>query len=390
MGDTRGVDEVGARLEPWRPGSLDLHHLATGRGDATLVVGTDGSTLLIDAGAVAEHVATQVPARPDTSRRPGEWVARYVRRRLAETGRRRLDQALITHLHPDHFGGADASDVREPGGRYRLTGISDVDAAVGIDRLVDVDHPDYGYPPFEGRDHCANYLAYVGARVERGERVERFVVGSATQLRLGDVEVRNLAARGRVWSGTGDGVHDVFPPREQLAPADYPTENAGSAAVRLRLGDFTYFAAGDLTDSADAGTRPWMDAGTPAARAAGRVSVAVAAHHGGFDACGPGTVAALAPRVWVVSSWHASHPSNATLYRLLHRRLYPGPREVYLTELADAARVVLSPRLRAVASQGGHVVVRVDPGGSAFRVVVTDHRDEHDTVTLVRGPYPSR
>jgi beta-lactamase superfamily II metal-dependent hydrolase len=397
MADERDVgtpDRVGARLAPWRPGHLDIHHLSTGRGDCTLVVAPDGSTLLVDAGAAAGSGHRALEPRPDGSRRSGEWIARYVRRRLADTGRRRVDHALLTHLHPDHIGGVDDTVPVHPAGSHRLTGICDVDAAVGIDRLIDPDHPRYGYPAFEVRDACENYLDFVRHRMEHGGSVEAFEVGSRTQIRLDsgghDVEVRNLACRGRVWTGHGEEVTRVFPPREQLADGDHPDENSGSAAIRLGYGAFSYFCAGDLTDWADAGTRPWMDALTPAARAAGPVDVAVAPHHGSFDSCGSATVAALAPRVWVVSAWHVAHPSPVTLARLLHPRLYPGPRDVYLTDLWAHAGSVLGPWLPRVVSRSGHVIIRVDPGGTTFRVVVTDQRDERDTVLRVCDPPPSR
>jgi hypothetical protein len=36
-----------ARLPPWTPGQLDIHHIATGRGNATLVIMPDGTSLLL-------------------------------------------------------------------------------------------------------------------------------------------------------------------------------------------------------------------------------------------------------------------------------------------------------------------------------------------------------
>ena len=42
---------AGSALPPWREGYLDLHHINTGRGNATLVMMPDGTSLLIDAGA---------------------------------------------------------------------------------------------------------------------------------------------------------------------------------------------------------------------------------------------------------------------------------------------------------------------------------------------------
>jgi beta-lactamase superfamily II metal-dependent hydrolase len=341
--------------------------LANPGGDSTLVVGPDGSTLLVDAGA---H-----PGRLWGRMRPGQAISRYAADVLERTGRPRIDHAVVTHLHADHIGGVWEGAPRAPGGGYRLTGMADVDAEIGIGTLIDPDHPDYGYPPFEGVSHCENYLAYVRERVARGGRVERVRVGGTSQIVLGGAGaeralVRVVAARGRVWTGEGEEVVERWPPREHLDRADYPDENSGSIGLRLEYGRFSYFCAGDLTDWGDAGTRPWLASLSAAARAAGPVSVAVAPHHGLYDAVSAEVAAALAPRVWVVSAWAREHPSPSTLAHLLHPRLYRGDRDVYLTWLSPAAEAYLARWVDKLASRAGHVVVRVLPGGDEFRVVV--------------------
>jgi len=40
-------------LAPWKPGTLDIHHLAYGRGNSTFVLCPDGTSILIDAGTTA-------------------------------------------------------------------------------------------------------------------------------------------------------------------------------------------------------------------------------------------------------------------------------------------------------------------------------------------------
>ena len=70
-------------LAPWRPGTLEIHHIATGRGDCTLVIGPGGAGLMIDAGATADGTDFATPARPNASMRPGQWIARYARRLIA-------------------------------------------------------------------------------------------------------------------------------------------------------------------------------------------------------------------------------------------------------------------------------------------------------------------
>jgi glyoxylase-like metal-dependent hydrolase (beta-lactamase superfamily II) len=372
-----GVDRVGRPLVPWEPGGLDVHHVANPGGDATLVVGPGGSTLLVDAGAASRRMWGRM--------RPGQGIARYAAGVLDEVAGSRLDHVLITHLHADHIGAVWDGAPVAPGRGYRLTGVSDVDAELGIGTLIDPDHPEYGYPPFEGVTHCENYVAYVADRVARGGRVERVRVGGTTQIDLGgaggeQATVRAVAARGRVWTGHGDSVVDRWPPRDELDPADYPDENSGSIALRLEYGAFSYFCAGDLTDWGDAGTRPWLASLSPAARAAGPVSVAVAPHHGLYDGVSAAVAAALAPRVWVVSTWNGDHPSPSTLALLFHPRLYRGDRDVHVTALSPEAESYLARWVDRLASRAGHVVVRVAPGGDTFRVVVVD-----ETTGLVRS-----
>lgn len=47
-----GAQTVGEVLPPWTPGTLDVHQINTGKGDAALFIFPDGTTLLVDAGAM--------------------------------------------------------------------------------------------------------------------------------------------------------------------------------------------------------------------------------------------------------------------------------------------------------------------------------------------------
>jgi hypothetical protein len=75
--------------------------------------------------------------------------------------------------------------------------------------------------------------------------------------------------------------------------------------------------------------------------------------------------------------------------RLNSTRLYPGPREVFATDLHPGVRAVISG-IEKLASDRGHIVIRVSPGGSEFRVVIVDDSDESHRVLKVFGPYQSR
>ena len=365
-------DAVGQPLRPWRRGGLDIHHIATGKGDSTLIIGPDGSSLMIDAGASSTPPPASLDIRPNAERRPGEWIGRYARRHLAATGKPKLDAFLVSHLHPDH-----------------IDGLGDVAALLPIGVLVDRDYPDYAYPkPWEA-SFAKAYIALARERARDGGRVERFRVGAADQFVLPGAEIRNLAANGEVWTGRGTETRRLFPAIETLPKDDVPDENACSAAIRLRYGAFSYFAAGDLTSNSFDGALPWRDVETPAARIAGPVDVAVAAHHGMFDATGADVVRALRPRAWIIPGWHVAHPSTDALERMLSQRLYPGARDVFATGLSPANALAHTWLTDRLAARGGHIVVRVAPGGTNYRVIVTDNRDEDDRVLATWSAWPA-
>ena len=81
-------------------GELRISFFDVGQGDAALLDLPDGRALLIDAGGNPQH-------GPD----PGERVLLPL---LAARRRDRVDTVVLTHPHPDHFGGLDALLPRVP------------------------------------------------------------------------------------------------------------------------------------------------------------------------------------------------------------------------------------------------------------------------------------
>ncbi|GGH15351.1 hypothetical protein GCM10011586_36360 [Silvibacterium dinghuense] len=386
--------ETARILPPWSEGTLDIHHLAYGRGNSTFVMGPDGTTLLIDAGTTKDGTDVSCAQRPDASERPGQWIADYILRVMQPAGRRELDYALITHIHPDHLGDLSGDEPSSPKGNYKLTGLMDVDAKVPIRTLIDRGFPDYTYPTQQTAPYATNYLGYVQSRVKQGKRTERIQVGSASQIVLRQnrrgypgFSVRNLAANGEVWTGKGDETRQTFPALSSLAKSDYPTENMCSIALRLSYGKFDYFTGGDLSSDMEETGEAWRDIETAAAHAAGPVEVAVADHHGYYDAVGVGFVKALRPRAFVIPAWYVGHPSIVPLRRMLSRALYPGDRDVYATCSMEANRLVNSQFLRQLKSLEGHVIVRVSPGGDEYRIFVTENAEDTGRIKLDSGPY---
>jgi hypothetical protein len=384
-------------LTPWSRGMLDIHHISTGQGSCTFMICPDGTTLMVDCGDYtppADAKQYNIGPKPNASRRTGEWVARYCARQLRGIGRVQIDAFILTHLHGDHAGDPRYRDTpRSKFGDYRLVGISDVGETIPVRRTIDRAYPDYNYPAPLDDPQQLNYRAFVKALIARGGIAERFQPGSSSQIRLlhdpsefPSFVVRNLAANGEVWTGTADETRQHFPALRNLTAREYPTENMCSLGFRLSYGKFDYFTAGDMTFDTNYGSQPWRDIETPVAQAAGPVDAAVANHHGYVDATGPGFVAALRPRCWVINAWDSSHPSATAMNNMLSPDLYPGERDIFATAIKPETKIAIRS-LAQLKSDNGHVVLRVHPGGGEFEVLITSNADESDTVWRRFGPY---
>lgn len=383
-------------LPPWAEGTLDIHHISTGRGSCAFLICPDGTTIMLDAGAVipvAEDRKFIIDGKPDASRRPGEWIARYVLRRMPAARRAEIDYFVLTHFHADHIGQYSADAPRSRYGNYSLTGIADVAEAIPVRRIIDRAYPEYRYPGPLNDAHQRNYRAFVSSFAAQGGRVEKIRVGSASQIRLihgsesyPDFMVRNIAANGEVWTGAGETTRHHFPELRSLEPSQYPVENMCSLGLRISYGRFRYFAAGDMTFDTNYGMDEWRDIETPVAMAAGPVDVAAVNHHGYVDASGPEFVRLLRPRAWVINAWDSAHPAMPALHNMLSRELYPGERDIYATAIKPEALIALR-RLAELKSDNGHVIFRVASGGDSFRVFITTNKDESDRVVGSFGPF---
>jgi beta-lactamase superfamily II metal-dependent hydrolase len=382
-------------LPAWKPGMLDIHHISTGRGNSALMILPDGTTMLIDAGALHRNTPFVIDEKPNASKRPGEWLGRYVERQLKAAGLDGVDTFMNTHLHDDHLGELTPECPEAPGGGYKLTGVTDVAQIVPIRRYVDRAWPDYNFPAPVDAPFVKNYRAFLAAQVKAGKTVERFKSGSNEQFGLlkkpgsyRNFEIRNLIANGEVWTGQGSSTRKLFPDVAGMKPEALPSENCCSCAIRVKYGKFGYYTGGDLPSGTNYGKDPWRDVETPAAEACGPVSVAVFNHHGYYDAEGPGYVRALRPRVFVLMAWDSAHPTVNTLAAVYSKGLYPGERDVFSTALKPELKIT-NKRTGDFKSSNGHVVVRVEEGGERFRVAIVSNADESGRVIGNFGPYPS-
>ena len=112
-------------------------------------------------------------------------------------------------------------------------------------------------------------------------------------------------------------------------------------------------------------------------------------HHGSWDANSITFLQALRPRVVVVTARGEGHPAVTTWKRLNSAKVWPGERDIFVTNVGPATAQTTYGILDDARSSQGHVVIRVAPGGESYRVLVIDDGDERMRIKAVFGPYQS-
>jgi beta-lactamase superfamily II metal-dependent hydrolase len=378
-------------LPPWSEGRLDIHHINTGRGESTLFILPDGTTLLVDAGATHRKRDSLHPPVPGAERTPGEWIARYIDRALQSPPEKVLNYVMLSHFHGDHSGFVDKNTKQSACGDYQASGLTEVADYIPFEKFIDRSWPDYDAPGGPGDSaQTKNLREFIDwQQKHKRMQVEQFNVGANDQIVLLNTpskypqfEIRNLAANGLIWTGQGSATRDHF----KDANHKDISENKRSIAFRLAYGAFKYYSGGDL-DSSGADTRPadlWRDIETPVAQACGPVHVAKANQHACHIANSIGFLHALRPRVIVIPTWHIRHASPIVWSRMHNKHVYPGPRDVLPTTMTKTTAQFISDDMKPVS---GHIVVRVAPGGKEYTVYRITDSDESGEITSVHGPY---
>ena len=407
LGTAAAAQGPGQELPPWTEGYLYIHHISTGRGNATYMVMPDGTTLLIDAGEANPAFIRSVaplkpfPARPEAIRSAGYWIADYIRQFSPRGRSPGLDYALVTHFHTDHIGTITASSPRSTKGPYRLAGITEIVELLPVTTLIDRAAPDYNLPVdlhacTEGDDGkaLANYLSMVAVRLRQGEAVVGLHPGELDQIRLrqpttySSFHVMNVASSGVIWTGHEDHTQQYIP-RDAVRDCHYD-ENPFSNVLRFSYGKFSYYSGGDIPGVPDYTQPFWRDVETPVAAVVGPVSAMTLDHHGNRDSVNGALLRALRPRVIVQQNWLSAQPGEEVVVRMASHEFYPGPRDVFSTGMSPETRIAIGPIMdRIYKSYEGHIVLRVAPGGDSYEVFVLNDKDARRAVTAHFGPYAS-
>jgi beta-lactamase superfamily II metal-dependent hydrolase len=400
----------GDQLPKWQEGYFDIHHISTGRGDATFLVLPDGTTMLIDAGDMSEtHSRTlssrNTPLWPNRTKTTGQWIADYIRQFTPDNSSSVIDYAIITHYHDDHFGEIDSMRNVHQSGGYQLTGITEVGSLIPIATMNDRGD-DF---PLDLKDNeiqarltkgdayqmigtLQNYWKFIDYQKRTsGLHYETLAPGTHNQLVLtrspekyGDFCIRNIAVNGKIWTGEGESYYSLF------SSGQYPGENSLSTCLKFSYGLFDYFTGGDINGVDQFGHSDFDRVESHVAPVIGPVDVATLNHHGNRDSQNTFYVRTLRPRVWIGQTWSSDHPDNNVLRRLLSEDLYPGDRDLFSTAMLQANREVIGSLLDRYKSQQGHIVVRVAPKGGRYSIFVLNCESEKREIIGTYGPYNSR
>lgn len=367
----------------WQEGYLDIHNIATGKGDATFIVMPDGTKMLIDAGDMT-NTRFICPAYPSDTLSPAAWIARYIKHFSKGTPGKvdEVDYFSLTHFHSDHFGSPQA--IKE-GPNYGKCGIMELGDYIKFDKFVDRAYPDYDFPT---KDYILNkvskkeeaqsiddYIKFIGWQVATSSSTaEGFQIGSHKQFALKHkpktyrkaFDIWNIAANGYITSGHGKGKKAMF----VTDPAKLD-ENMFSTAILLKYGKFKYYNGGDIGGGVKGRYSSHRDFESPIADLIGEVTVMKADHHAWMESLNPYFLWKTRPQAIVVQCSHINHPRRETVQRIFDPQMAVLS-EVYVT--TDAGREQVGEDLFSRIKPAGHIVIRVYEGGSAYQIFVLDNK----------------
>lgn len=324
----------------WTPGELTIYWFDVEQGDAQLVVGPTGKTLLVDLGETAWNSkgTTTMATR----------VAQEIRDICGiASGPVHLDHVMASHHHLDHIGYAgNPEDTQDYGnGIYQLlTPTSQGGLGFTVGRLVDRDGGTW--TDANGNGTCevgtsslpAAEVAWhnVGTTSQTARRWVCWLYGPAGQPDRAHIEGRVVRlANDAPWPSFdlgGGGVASVVQANgkgvmqadgstpvsgDHSTDAVPPSENDYSIGVRISYGAYAYATAGDSDGEYTTSTYGYTynDIERSLVGPMGTVETVRANHHGSGHSSSTGYVTSLSPQTGVISCGSNSygHPANRTL-----------------------------------------------------------------------------
>ncbi len=315
---TKGASNGDLGGGTWTEGNLEIHHINIGQGDATLVVGPSGKSILIDAGESYWNSSTDAKV-----------IGPYIQGVL---GHKNLDYVLITHFHCDHIGYVGY------GGLWHLVEVQ----GFSVGNMI---HRDYN--------------TYLGATSSTFNNWKTYLEGEGSS-KLNPVIARECP--GQVDLGSGvifdikvtDGNGDLYA-GDFSADANPPSENDYSIGVKISFGSFDEWIGGDLDGEYYVSSYGYTyhDIEWSAAPDVGDVDVFKVNHHGSDHSNNATFVNQLDPEVSIISVGDENtygHPRQSVIDLLLSTS------DVFMTEHGDPGTDIGDSVV------AGHIVIKTSDG----------------------------
>ena len=323
-------------------GCLDLYFIDVEGGAATLIITPEGESVLIDSGYPDNH---------------GRDLDRIIHVAKDVAGLKRIDHAVVSHWHLDHFGNHAALAAKFGIGTFWDRGIPDVLAE------------DPGYP-----DRIASYRAASQNASKALHVGDLLPLKSAKTL----LKVRVLTSGREVV--TGEGEVNPFAVRHQAQPDD-PSDNSASLSLLFSFGNFRFLTCGDLTWNTEAKLV------TPR-NPVGQVDLFMVTHHGLPVSNNPAMVLAIDPVVAIMCNGPTKGGAEQTMQTLKEvkslKDWFQLHRNVQLDESLQAPAAFIANTEQTADCKGEWILTKVAPDGAAYTVQVGPAGEQHRYETRTR------
>lgn len=368
--------------------------------------------MLVDAAGAPQNEYTAdkdgFPSKPNVNVSSGRVIINYIKHFAPAVSGGKLDYFMASHYHGDHIG-AWRNDWRttykweyNDEGGFVINGLPEVGMDIPIVKIIDrgdwTDRVSADYFESGGKLRYQNYTKFVEWSAQKyGTVREAMQVGHDDQIvmthdpgKYNGFSIRNIAASGRVWTGTGTQDASLMPsPEEMLKHASSSEWNVGenvySCAFHLKYGSFDYFAGGDHQYNGRS-TYAWKDIEAPMAKVMNKVEVMKAGHHGTGNTNSKEFLAVLKPDVFIAATWQDVQPNPETIKRVVTSN---DKVMLFTTNMAPKNLQLIqdsgTPASRFSATQG-HIVVRVEPSKVRYWIFVLDDSNEQYKVKAKFGP----
>ncbi len=314
---------------------LDLYFIDVEGGAATLIVTPTDQSVLIDSGY------------PDNNGRDRDRILDVVRN---VAGLKKIDHAIVSHWHLDHYGNHAALAAEIPIGQFWDRGIPDA---------LEED------PDFEAR--IADYRAASQ--------------NASTTLRAGDsyrlnsprlkLSIDAVTASREVIDNRG--APNPFAGNHEPMPED-TSDNAASVSLLFTFGNFKYLTCGDLTWNVEAHL---VTPNNPL----GKVDLFMVTHHGLPTSNNPVLVHAIDPTVAIMCNGPTKGGDPLTIATLKGTKSlqdwYQLHRNINLADEAQAPAEFIANSEPTVDCEGVWVKASVEPDGRSYTVQIGSDGTPH-------------